>query len=72
MKPRERLMLDYLDAWNRRDADAIAAFFAEDAVDEDQGAGTVVRGRDQIRARRPRARRLSGPALRARPHRPRR
>jgi steroid delta-isomerase-like uncharacterized protein len=50
MKPRERLMHDYLGAWNRRDADAIAAFFTEDAVYEDRGAGTVARGRDQIRA----------------------
>ena len=50
MKPRERLMLDYLEAWNRRDADAVAAFFADDAVYDDQGAGQIARGRDQIRA----------------------
>ena len=49
MEARERLMLDYLAAWNQRDAGRIAAFFAEDAVYEDTGAGVVVRGRDRIR-----------------------
>ena len=50
MKPRERLMIDYLDAWNRWDADAVASFFADEAVYDDQGAGLVARGRDQIRS----------------------
>jgi steroid delta-isomerase-like uncharacterized protein len=47
---RERLMLDYLGAWNARDADRVVAFFTEDAVYEDTGAGAVARGRAEIRA----------------------
>jgi steroid delta-isomerase-like uncharacterized protein len=49
MDTRERLMNEYLAAWNDRDADRIAAFFAERAVYEDLGAGEVARGREQIR-----------------------
>jgi steroid delta-isomerase-like uncharacterized protein len=47
---REALMLDYLAAWNARDAERIASFFTDDAVYDDRGAGALVRGRDQIRA----------------------
>jgi steroid delta-isomerase-like uncharacterized protein len=47
---RERLMRDYLAAWNARDAERIASFFAGDAVYEDRGAGSVARGREAIRA----------------------
>ncbi len=47
---REELMLDYLSAWNARDAARIASFFTEDAVYDDRGAGALARGRDQIRA----------------------
>jgi steroid delta-isomerase-like uncharacterized protein len=47
---RESLMLDYLAAWNARDADRIASFFTGDAAYDDRGAGTLVRGRDEIRA----------------------
>jgi steroid delta-isomerase-like uncharacterized protein len=50
MESRERLMGDYLAAWNGRDAERIASFFTEDAVYEDRGAGVVARGRDAIRA----------------------
>ena len=46
---RERLMAEYLAAWNDRDADRIASFFTEDAVYDDRGAGEVARGREQIR-----------------------
>jgi len=42
-------MRDYLAAWNARDPDRIAAFFATDAVYDDRGAGEVARGRGQIR-----------------------
>ena len=49
MTDREALMRDYLAAWNARDAERIASFFAGDAVYEDQGAGTVARGREAIR-----------------------
>ena len=37
-------MRDYLAAWNAGDAEAIASFFAEDAVYDDRGAGEVARG----------------------------
>jgi steroid delta-isomerase-like uncharacterized protein len=49
MKPRERLMVDYLAAWNDRDAERIASFFTPDAVYRDQGAGVIARGREEIR-----------------------
>lgn len=49
MSTRDALMRAYLAAWNGRDAGRIAGFFAEDAVYEDRGAGTIVRGREQIR-----------------------
>ena len=47
---REALMLDYLAAWNARDAERIASFFTEEAVYDDRGAGALACGRDQIRA----------------------
>jgi steroid delta-isomerase-like uncharacterized protein len=47
---REALMHDYLAAWNARDPERIASFFADDAVYDDRGAGALLRGRDQIRA----------------------
>src|SRR5689334_6207248 len=50
VKPRERLMEEYLAAWNVRDPERIAAFFTADAVYADTGAGVVVRGQDAIRA----------------------
>jgi steroid delta-isomerase-like uncharacterized protein len=49
MSSRDELMLDYLAAWNARDAERIAGFFSADAVYEDRGAGAVARGREQIR-----------------------
>ena len=45
----ERLSLDFLDAFNRNDLDAVMAFFAEDAV-YDELNGTVSRGVESIRA----------------------
>jgi steroid delta-isomerase-like uncharacterized protein len=50
VEARERLMREYLAAWNGRDADRLSAFFAEDAVYDDRGAGEVARGRGEIRA----------------------
>jgi steroid delta-isomerase-like uncharacterized protein len=47
---RETLMLDYLAAWNARDAERIASFFSDDAVYDDRGAGALLRGREEIRA----------------------
>jgi steroid delta-isomerase-like uncharacterized protein len=46
---REKLMRDYLAAWNARDAERIASFFAEGAVYDDRGAGAVARGPAEIR-----------------------
>jgi steroid delta-isomerase-like uncharacterized protein len=47
---RERLMLDYLAAWNDRDAGRVASFFAEDATYDDRGTSAMATGRDEIRA----------------------
>ena len=47
---REALQRDYLDAWNARDPDRIASFFAEGAVYDDRGAGEVARGPAGIHA----------------------
>ena len=40
----------YLEAWNLHNPDAVAAFFAPDAVYDDRGAGTVAGGIEAIRA----------------------
>jgi steroid delta-isomerase-like uncharacterized protein len=50
MEAREGLMLDYLAAWNDRDAGRVAGFFAEDAIYDDRGAGEIAHGRDGIRS----------------------
>jgi uncharacterized protein (TIGR02246 family) len=50
MTDRERLMRDYLAAWNTRDADRVAAFFSDDAVYADHGAGETAHGRAAIRS----------------------
>jgi steroid delta-isomerase-like uncharacterized protein len=47
---RQRLRDAYLAAWNAHDPDAVAAFFAPDAVYDDRGAAEVARGRAAIRA----------------------
>ena len=49
VEAREQLMLDYLAAWNRRDPEAIASFFAEGAAYEDRGAGVTAHGPEEIR-----------------------
>jgi steroid delta-isomerase-like uncharacterized protein len=43
-------MRAYLGAWNDRDAERIAAFFTQDAVYADHGAGATAVGREGIRA----------------------
>ena len=43
-------MRAYLGAWNDRDADRIASFFADGAVYADHGAGATVLGPEGIRA----------------------
>lgn len=48
MKPRE-LVTAWVEAFNRADADALAGFYAEDAVNH-QVAESPVAGRDAIRA----------------------
>jgi steroid delta-isomerase-like uncharacterized protein len=50
IEARERLARDYLGAWNSHDPEAVAAFFAEDAIYDDRGAGEVCHGRSAIRA----------------------
>lgn len=45
---REELAQRYLAAWNAHDADAVAAFFAPDAVYDDRGAGELAEGREAI------------------------
>ena len=47
---REQLQRDYLAAWNARDAERIASFFAAGAIYDDRGAGEVAHGPDGIRA----------------------
>jgi steroid delta-isomerase-like uncharacterized protein len=47
---REELMHAYLDAWNAHDPDAVAGYFAADAVYDDRGAGVVAHGAGEIRA----------------------
>ena len=42
-------MRAYLGAWNDRDAERIASFFADGAVYEDHGAGVTALGREGIR-----------------------
>jgi steroid delta-isomerase-like uncharacterized protein len=42
-------MRAYLGAWNDRDAERIASFFADDAVYDDHGAGATAHGPDGIR-----------------------
>ncbi len=47
---RERLLRDYIAAWNARDAARIASFFSPDAIYDDRGAGEVARGPTEIEA----------------------
>ena len=47
---REQLSGEYLAAWNSHDPEAVAAFFASDAVYDDRGAAELARGREAIRA----------------------
>jgi hypothetical protein len=47
MRPRE-LVLAWVDAFNRADADALATFYAEEAINH-QVAESPVQGRDAIR-----------------------
>jgi steroid delta-isomerase-like uncharacterized protein len=49
VEDRDQLMHAYLDAWNARDAERIASFFAEGAVYNDHGAGAVAVDREGIR-----------------------
>jgi steroid delta-isomerase-like uncharacterized protein len=46
---RDKLMHDYLAAWNDRDAERVSSFFSTDATYDDRGAGAVAHGRDAIR-----------------------
>jgi steroid delta-isomerase-like uncharacterized protein len=45
----DRLVADYLVAWNSHDPARIAAFLAPDALYEDTGAGVTLRGPEGLR-----------------------
>jgi steroid delta-isomerase-like uncharacterized protein len=45
----DRLVVDYLAAWNSHDPARVGAFLAPGALYEDTGAGVTVRGPDQLR-----------------------
>lgn len=47
---REALSTGYVEAWNAHDPEAVAAFFALDAVYDDRGPGVIARGRPAIHA----------------------
>jgi steroid delta-isomerase-like uncharacterized protein len=46
----ERMLEDYLAAWNSHDAEKIASFFTDDGVHEDVAIGEVNRGKEQLKA----------------------
>jgi steroid delta-isomerase-like uncharacterized protein len=46
----ERMVTDYAEAWDTRDPARIAALFAENALYEDIGPGTLYEGRPAIQA----------------------
>ena len=48
MANRVELQDAYLRAWNEHDPEAVAAFFTDDAVYADHGAGTEAVGREEI------------------------
>jgi steroid delta-isomerase-like uncharacterized protein len=45
----DRLVADYIAAWNAHDPQRVAAFLAIGAVYEDTGAGVTVRGPEELR-----------------------
>src|SRR5919204_444663 len=49
MVDQQRLEDVYIAAWNSHDPDAVAAFFAPDAVYDDRGPARVACGREEIR-----------------------
>ena len=46
----ERMMLDYLAAWNSHDVDKILSFYTEDCIYEDVATGNVSRGKEELKA----------------------
>jgi steroid delta-isomerase-like uncharacterized protein len=46
----ERMLEDYLAAWNSHDVEKIASFFTDDGVHEDVAIGEVNRGKEQLKA----------------------
>ena len=46
----ERMLDDYLAAWNSHDVEKIASFFTDDCVYEDVAVGAVNRGKEQVKA----------------------
>ena len=46
----EKIIKDYIAAWNAHDAEKIASFFTEDGVHEDIAIGSVYHGRDELKS----------------------
>jgi len=46
----ERMLADYLAAWNSHDVEKIPSFFTDDGVYEDVPVGAVNRGKEEVKA----------------------
>ena len=46
----EKMIKNYIAAWNSHDAKKIASFFTEDGVHEDIAIGSVYHGRNELKA----------------------
>jgi steroid delta-isomerase-like uncharacterized protein len=45
----EKMIKDYVAAWNSHDAEKIASFFTEDGVHEDVAIGSIYHGRNELK-----------------------
>ena len=46
----EKMLTDYIAAWNSHDVEKIATFFTEDGVHEDVAVGSVFHGKNELKA----------------------
>jgi len=46
----EKMIKDYIAAWNAHNVEKIASFFTEDGIHEDIAIGSVYHGRDDLKA----------------------
>lgn len=46
----EKMLKDYIAAWNSHDVEKIATFFTEDGVHEDVAVGSVFHGKNELKA----------------------